>query len=289
MRFRKQWFPRRFQGLCLVFGVYVLTIFASPALAQSQIPAPPDPSILVVEAKGARPLASALTRVQELMGVPVSFEEAPHEHPGDLVRTTPASHPGLRPRIIAREGQPLSVTLSPTGVDRRSDAFSAAQSIVAASSAARLPGTYGVVYSGEGVEVAPSRLLRSNGSYRDFTPVMSRTVSVPFGRRSVPETLQALTDSLSRVAGVKIHLLTFPLAPGTMLSYGVTELPARDAIRDILNQARIPTSSYQLLYDPNETAYYLNLLPVASAHPPSTKLPALPAQRATDNPFFVKQ
>ena len=289
MRFRKQYFPSLFRGLCLVFGVRLLTIFAFPASAQPQIPAPPDPSPWVVEAKGARPLASALTRVQELMGVPVSFEEAPHEHPDDLLLTTPASHPGLRPRIIAREGRPLSVSLSPTGLDRRSDAFSAAQSIVAASSAARVPGTYGVVYSVEGVEVAPSRLLRSNGSYSDFTPVMSRTVSVPFGRRSVPETLQALADNLSRVARVKIHLLTFPLAPGTTLSYGVTALPARDAIREILNQAGMPTSSYQLLYDPNEAAYYLNLLPVAAAHPPSTKLPALPVQRATDNPFFIKK
>lgn len=289
MRFPKYTFPSRFRGLRLVLGMWLLTAFAFSPAAHSQFPAPPEPSLLVVEAKGGRPLASALMSVQELMGVPVSFEEAPHENAEDLARTTPSSHPGLRPRIIAREGLPLSVTLSPIGVDRRSDALAAAQLIVAASSAAKHPGTYGVIYSGEGVEVAPSRLLGSNGSYRDFTPVMSRPVSVPFGRRSVPETLQAVTDSLSRVAGAKVHLLTFPLAQGTVLSYGVAALPARDVIREVLTQAGITTSSYQLLYDPNEGAYYLNLVPVVPPHPPLTKLPALPVQPATDNLFFVKK
>lgn len=280
-------FITQYGGLSALVMSLVVS-FGSLVSGQSTNPGPSRPAEVIIEVNGARPLASALLQVQAVTRVPVSFEETPHQYPKDLVKTNAVTHPGLKPRTIARQGR-LSITLSPLGFDGRSDAFVAAQALIKAHREADLPGAYRLLYTEDGLEVVPDGVIDSNGAHQDFAPIMSRPVSIPNGRRHPFESLRLIMDNLSATTNAKIHLLNVPLAEGAVVSFGSTALPARDAVRELLKLTGIREMSYQLLYDANEQAYYFNLTPIPVDTPASTELPAMPRDPAKENPFFIRK
>jgi hypothetical protein len=221
---------------------------------------------IAIEVNGARPLAAALDRVQELVRIPISYEETAYENAADLTRTAPATHPGLRPMIIARGGH-FSVTFLASGMNREADAYLAVQAVLAGYADAKFPGSYKAVQKNGAVEVIPSQVLGATGVMRGVTPVMSRPVTFPYAERLALETVQLIVDSASKAAGVSAKMLNVPFDENRRVALGATGQPARDILANLLAKTGGAPKSYQLLYEPNERTYYFNLTPVASTTP----------------------
>ncbi len=269
---------------------FILTISAivsTPKIAGGQ--GAPSNGPITIEVSGARPLAAALDRVQELFRVPISYEEVAYENPADLTRTTPTSHPGLKPRTIARGG-PLSVTLQPSGTNREANAYLAVQAVLAAYANDKLPGTYKAIQKSGGVEVIPVQVLGATGATRDVAPIMSRPVAFPYADRLVLETLRLIVDSAAKVAGMRVKMLNVPFDESRRVALAATGQAASAELANLLAKVGGAPKSYQLLYEPNELAYYFNLTPVPASTPPAGAIPPTPRRGPPgDSPFFIKK
>jgi len=241
-----------------------------------------------VSFNGPRTLMAALLEIQKATGTPISYEEPPYEHPTDFVRTTPASHPGLRPMLIARtSSNPVVVSLP--GLDSISDPTVFILAIVDAHHKAGLPGRYKVVRRQKGIDVVPIEVAGSNTGPKAITPIMGSPVSFPYAERSVVETFQLIADAMAKAAGRKIKLLNNPFSTDMSARVALSSdgSSIADALNSLVAKIGIPAISYLLAFDPNDDCFYLTLTGISPSHPtgPGTREPN-PA--VTANPFFAK-
>lgn len=242
-----------------------------------------------IDVNSPRPLAGTLARIQEITGTAINYEEVAYENEEDLQKTTAATHPGLKPRIIPRGGQ-LTIPISISGPSRDVNAYAMVQQTLASYAIAKLPGSYRIAQKSDGIEVIPTEIAAAKGGLWTITPVLGRAVTFPYAERPAIETLQLILDSAAKAAAVPIKLLTVPWNGSERVSFSATGQPARDEITNLLAKVGGGPLSYQLLYDPNDGTYYFNLIPVTRPLPQSTEAipPASPRPSSQNNPFFVK-
>lgn len=231
---------------------------------------------------GPRTLMAALLEIQSATDTPISYEEPPYEHPADLIRTTPASHPGLRP-----SSNPVIVSLP--ALDSNSDPAVCVEAVLAAHHKAGLPGRYKIVRRQNGIDVVPIEVAGSSAGMSVITPIMGRSVSFPYAERSVAETFDLISDAMSKAAGRKVKLLSNPFSNGMSPRVGLSldGSSMTDALTFLAAKIGIPAISYLLAFDPNDDSYYLTITGISPSHPtgPGKREPN-PA--VTENPFFVK-
>jgi hypothetical protein len=176
-------------------------------------------------------------------------------------------------------------------MNREADAYLAVQAVLAGYADAKFPGSYKAVQKNGAVEVIPSQVLGATGVMHGVTPVMSRPVTFPYAERLVLETVQLIVDSASKAAGVRAKMLNVPFDESRRVALGATGQPARDVLANLLAKTGGAPKSYQLLYEPNERAYYFNLTPVAATIPDPAGLVPPPTRQApaVENPFFIKK
>lgn len=237
---------------------------------------------------GPRSLMAALLEIQKATGTPISYEEPPYESSADLVRTTPTSHPGLRPMLVART-IPNAVVVPLPGLGSASDPVVFVGAILNAYHKAGLPGRYKVVRRKNAIDVVPSEVAGFNGGMKALSPIMSRPVAFPYAERSVAETLQLLVDAISKAAGREVKLLMNPFTGiPTRIAFSASGSSIADELSGLAARMGIPAVSYLLAFDPNDNSFYLTVKGISPQHPtgPGERKPN---PTATENPFFVKQ
>src|SRR6266436_4705556 len=80
-------------------------------------------SAITVSVTGPRPLAKAIEQLEQTLRVPINYEDAPYEHPSDLVDVTStvarSAPPGAKGLVIIPRGEALTVELPPLfGTDK---------------------------------------------------------------------------------------------------------------------------------------------------------------------------
>jgi len=241
-----------------------------------------------VSVNGPRSLMAALMEIQRISNIPISFEEPPYENPADVVKTTPASHPGLRPMLIARTSlNPVVVSL--LGLNSTSDPIIFVGAVLDAYHKAGLPGRYKTVRRQRGIDVVPIEVAGFSSSRKEVTPIMSRSLSFPYAERSGVETFQLIAEEMSKAAGRKIRLLHNPYSTGssTRVSLSSEGSSIADSLASLAAKIGIPDISYVLAYDPNDDSFYLTVMGISPSHPSGTGKREL-TTTGTDNPFFVK-
>ncbi len=240
-----------------------------------------------VSFNGPRSLMAALVEIQKATGTSISYEEPPYESSADVIRTTPTSHPGLRPIVVART-IPNAVVVPLPGLGKGADAAIFVEAVLSAYHQAGLPGRYKVVRRQNSIDVVPSEVAGFNGGMKAITPIMSRPVSLAYAERSKVETFQLIADAISRSAGREVRLLMNPFSSGMPIRIALStkESSIADALSLLGTKAGIGAVSYLLAFEPNENAYYLTVTTV------SPDSPAIPGHRepspTTENPFFIK-
>lgn len=237
---------------------------------------------------GPRSLMIALSEIQKATGTPISYEEPPYENAADLIQTTPGSHPGLRPMIVARTS-PNAVVVPLPGLGTPSDPAIFVEAVLAAYHKAGLPGRYKVVRRQNGIDLVPTGIAGLNGVMKTIAPIMSRPVAFPYAERSVVETLQLVVDAMSKAAGREVKLLMTPFTSGmpARIALSASGSSIADALSHLATKTGIGEVSYLLAFDPNDNSYYLTVTGVSPDHPtgPGRREPN---PTAAENPFFIK-
>jgi hypothetical protein len=226
---------------------------------------------VTITANGPRPLELAVSRLSDEYGWIVDYEDPPYG-PSDVVdATTPqlrAQNPkGKRVTMvksaefqshfredrnesdpIASEARVLETVVSDYERNMRIGRFSV-----------RAEGTRRFSVVGTGV-------LNDAGASNLTRPLLDTPVSVPLETQTAARALDTIlaaltTQSRTRVSAgmVPVNLLT-----QTSVTVGGEHVAVRTLLRQVLSSIGHPLR-WELLYDPDERAYFFNVLPVRTA------------------------
>ena len=231
-------------------------------------------------------LAEALSRVQEIFLQPITFEEIPFQNRAQLGSVTVEQN-GRSKEFLVNPISGFTVTLQQIDATP----YLASQTLLHAYKSAGRPGMYKVLQQDNRVDVVPSELLKSDGSTIGVVPVMSRPIMLHETKRTLDDTIDRIAGILSAESGFKVIPLSVPSHLLEQVNFGANGESAADAIQ-ALGEKLGRTISFQLLYDPNERAYYLNLHNVAPPPIPGVingpRRISLPKVGPATSPFFDK-
>lgn len=213
-----------------------------------------------------RPLAAALDVLQDLHGVPITYEDPVLSHPGDLV---PLAEFQTRDGAFIPRGGHLSIKyLVDTGTGALADPLRTIEKLIEKHAAKGYPGRFRVDELDGVFHVTPIAARSSSGGWLAQFPALATPLPLASGASGL-ETVTNITEGLGAVLGREVWggmmptgaLLRLP-APTT---FG-TE-PARDVLVRLLRELD-GVASWRLFYDPTLDIYALNIhrsLPTVSA------------------------
>lgn len=183
-----------------------------------------------------RGLATVLERIENAFLQPITFEELPYENAEDL-RTVTISNRGVAKHLLANPIYDFSVTL--TSLD--ATPYLAAQSVLGAFTSAGGRGQYvAALQRSSRVDVIPSRMHGVDGSIREITSVMSRSVNFANKKRSLSDTVELIANQASTQSGYKVSVIGLPGQYFESVEFGASGESAADAIErlgTILNRS----------------------------------------------------
>lgn len=243
---------------------WALVIFSGLALASSTLLAQKQTVINVTE---HRPLWPALGQIEQAFGSAVNYEDVPYEHADDLeVVTDPRvrAHIGSRPSRVPRKG---TVTVAFDDATSEPAKVALLNNLLATYRQAGLPGDFRVELANGMLYVVGIRIKGIDGRLRDLSSPMSIRVDVPFGRRTVIETVALIADEVSKAGGVRVLGAQVPFA-AEVVSFEARRETARDAIARVFLAAHPERqTSYCMIFDTLVSSYMLNLNALPPAVP----------------------
>ena len=198
---------------------------------------------------GIRGIAEALDHLQEVFQTPIAYEQLPLENPRKLQTEAP--------KLLFID--PATALIQISGASR--NPYLAAQSVLTAYRNAAEPGVYGVyrvLQQSNQVNVFPIQVLAIDGSLRDVTPLMSRTISFPAAPRLLGDTVELIADALSKASGFKVLPIGLPGLPTEQAELGANRESAANVIAKLGARLNHPIS-FRCIYDPDARAYYVTL------------------------------
>ena len=230
----------------------------------------------VINVTEGRPLDSALHTLEVAVGMPINYEDPPYENLADVQDvSTPqqrAARPGYQ-NLVPRSGQVTAQMQMPlVGGPTVGDAASGANLLLVSYRQNMLPGDFKLEQANGMLYVTPAKILSASGTMRDVTSPMATVISVPFAKRSVSDTAQAILDAVNKATGLNIVIGTFPFWPTDTISFSATGEPARDALARLFAQTGKGGFSYSLLFDPKPDTmrifdYMINVRPAGYVAP----------------------
>jgi hypothetical protein len=212
-----------------------------------------------------RPLAKALEYLENLYGLPITYEDPPYVHPSEITDATEQIRGGetMGRRILIPRGGSLSFShenleqpAEKTPLFATSAAINGLLAIYQTS-----PGPQFAVIAESGCfHIVPTRFTDRTGQVQNLKPILDSAVSLPSEDRTAVKLLVDLCDALSRTTG---QTLIPGNVPYSLLARHKTALPVSNIdARSVLNQlfAEIDRPlSWQLFYDPGLNWYVLNI------------------------------
>lgn len=236
-----------------------------------------------------RPLSAALDALEKSVGIPVNYEDPPYENEADLqdvsTKEQRAAVPGYR-LLVPRPGRVVAtVQMSGATNQIESDVIFNVNLLLASYRQSQMPGDFKVDQINRAIYVTPVKILGADGTMREVTSPMTSVVTVPYAKRTVTETAQAIFSAVYSATGSKIVIGMFPFWPSDVISFGVNGEPARDALARLFTEAGKGPMSYRLTFDPKPDLmrvfdYMINVHPAAYAPPVGPVVP-VPATKAS--------
>ncbi len=233
-----------------------------------------------------RPLAEILLQLQQAFLSPINYEEVPYESPLELKTVTIPTLHGPKQLMFTPKTN-FSATLS----QDESTPYLALHSVLSRYKTAGLYAAdgYQIVQQANRIDVLPSQVLGANASLHKVIPVTSYPVTFPLSERTVEETLTLLFQQVSNMSRKKVILMSDPfVTSNTKITVGaIAELPG-DVLAKIGDSVGA-TLSYQCLFDASDSAYYINIYPVAASVTGSLyNNPAPGTAQSARSVFFTK-
>lgn len=239
-------------------------------LAYGQVP-------VHIEVSDARPLKAAIDVLEDALGVPINYEDAPFANATDLQDMTEqvqspqqrAANPGVR--IIVPKGGALTLDFPlPASVRSVGDALPLVRQLLIQHEANGYPGRFRVQQLGSVATVQPTAVRSSAGSWENITPAMETRISFPTQERNAGEALKLFAGTLSERLRVKVGVGRLPLVAfaNATVTTGANDEPANRVLVRLFEQMSAfysnagsvqPFYSYRLLYDPGLKYYLLHI------------------------------
>jgi hypothetical protein len=254
--------------------VYVAACFALAGNAGAQ-------STKVIEATDPRPLWPALDQLERMMGAAINYEDVPYENIADVQDvSTPqerAATPGFQ-QIVPRAGG-VRIEIPEKAKADSVDLVAGINLLLISYRSTKLPGDYKVEEANGMYYVTPTHVLGANGKVRAVVSPLSTAVTIPYAKRRVDETLDAVFDAVLRATGQRIVLGDAPFYPKDVVSFGATNELARDVLARLFSVSGKGPLSYRLLFDPKLDRnrifdYVMHLTPVGYVSPTVAANPA---------------
>jgi hypothetical protein len=117
--------------------------------------------------------------------------------------------------------------------------------------------------------VIATKTKAATGLVRDVPSPMKALITVPFGNRTMADTIALILTQVSSATGMRVELLSYPFWPTDIVNFGASEAPARDVLASLFETYN-RTLSYRLLFDPYPSpGYLMNIQPVLKNSAPS--------------------
>lgn len=221
------------------------------------------------ECDRAPAVVKALDQMEQAFGSAVNYEDVRYEHPDDLEAVTDPrvrAYIGGRPSRVPRKGTLVVAFDDSTSEPAR---VTHLNSLLAAYRQAGLPGDFRVEIANGMLYVVGTKVKGGDGRLRDLISPMSILVDVPFGRRTVIETVALIAEAVSKAGGVRVLVGQVPFA-AELVSFEARREAARDAIARLFREAHPERqTSYRMLFDTLVSSYMLNLNALPPNVPPT--------------------
>jgi hypothetical protein len=224
-----------------------------------------DQGIVTVDANYPRPLQQVLEAVLEEYGWSVDYEDPPYQSALELIDATApqwrAANPAAR-GVTSVRGGAFRTTFPESAATAASakDQAIVIKKIVADYNASGNPGQFEVRERTDGrLEIVGTSVKDESGAQVRTTPILDTPITVRSGSMKASEALDAILTTLSAKTGTKV-VGNGPtnLMLQTQVKLSGAEMSARDALHEMLSQARIKLH-WLLLYDADSQTYYLNV------------------------------
>jgi hypothetical protein len=210
-----------------------------------------------------RPLRQAVESLADEYGWSVDYEDPIYSNADVVDRTDPAfiaSHPGVKQHLVAGhkfESQFPETTNTGTSVTEEETAL---RKVVADYNQSGNPGKFTLLAEGGRRFAVVGQASGPSGA-----TILDTPISLAVGGTTGSWALAAFCKSLTNASGTTVKLMAYPLnvlVQTSVTSIQATNQPARDVLREIT--ALAPQKlEWSLLYDIDDQAYSLNLIPVA--------------------------
>lgn len=259
--------------------IVLLFLVATDVLVASEEAAVGTASVEVVvaaEVDAPRPLQHAAEEIQYRFGVPVTYEDPAYSYASEL---QDASHlvPGREALVLSGDAAPLVMprdgilatsfrtTLAGVPLDDPQDIL---EQLVLDHGQADNPGRFELRVGDGWFSIVPTHRRGKQGVLIPETPVLDTVIELQPIPRSGLEAVNSILVSLGTFSGTKINIgaVVDCLANATTVIGGHPSRPARDYLREVLDVCDERTT-WQLIYDPNALAFFLNLGYVRKGNP----------------------
>jgi hypothetical protein len=266
----------------MLLGAFLCGGLALPMALRAQT------SAATIAVNDFRPLASAVSRLEQLSGIPINYEDIRCDFPGDqkdmtAENVTPAQQQlaqknGFGPvKDIAPRGGPLSAAIAVDAVSgqlRDANALAGAlNSVLSVYSGSNLPGAFQMESYHGAFFVAPIKDRDATGATVSVTPVLSTPITISVKNGVALHVLDQIVAEVYKGSGHKIGVGSVPIngmAMGRVTLEAVHE-PASHVLLWLMNSllgygpaipAASPGLSYRVLYDPQLKYYMFNMVEV---------------------------
>ena len=255
---------------------YLLFLFCSLILVILVVPRAsvtsaglPEPKVSL-SVKDARPVAFAAKTLEQQYGWIVTYEDPLYVHESELADVTEEVRrdldkykPGEAPRVIVPKGGGLSFQFDvDPATDKPTDSAVVVQELLDAYALTGHPGIFRLEKDGDRLHIVAGAYKGKDGVLTDLQPVFDTHITVAAQKRDGLQLVEAFCAAVTQASGTRVVFATVPV---NLLHQYKTESGAQDQkARDFLThglssmsgQAKI---SWQLLYNPVNATYYLNI------------------------------
>jgi hypothetical protein len=222
--------------------------------------------MLTCVANYPRPLEQVLDAVSEEYGWSIDYEDPPYQSSFELIDDTDPQWRAANPTaagVRRVRGGSFRATYAESAVTATSAKEKAIVigKVVADYNASGNPGQFAIREPANGhLEIVGTSVKDEGGAQLRITPILDTPVTVQSASMNAEEAVAAILSALSIRTGTKVVPATQPtnLMMQTTVKVSGTEMSARDALHEVLSQAKIRLY-WRLLYDADSQTYYFNV------------------------------
>ncbi len=228
-----------------------------------------------LSAQGPRPIATAVEILEARCGCVITYEDPRYVHiseiadvTGQVRRDLNKFRPGEAPKVFVPKGGAVSIEYEDLPTTKQPDGMAAIiGQLLEAHSAKGNAGRFRVELSGQINHVIPTAIKNEAGDLAPQESVLDTMITLPAGERSGMQTLETICAAISQANQTQVVVGTVPL--NLFIQHrdrrGAASQRARDILVNLLEATKTGANlSWQLLYDPGQKMYALNIHQVPS-------------------------